>query len=425
MTSNFSYASVLSYNSGIHIQLPAEIGYVEVFKILIVNSSFFSMSQKVLSIISSGCTTNTNIMIKGCVFKDNIYLQTLAFQPILMKGEPPHIKVMLTFIHCQFFNNCGLILLSVDASLCQNSTNASFALSSKIIITNCSLFNNYLSLMKLHNTNPLLNTEICINRRVLTFGNCNDDESAKEIIRIENFDVRIRGPVYISNNQADFVIISIYCTYKTNVLFDGLIILSNNTADTVMEFYLSYVTFNGPVTVSQNHGVIILAHSSTVILNGPIVISMNDLCKIAMLLQYSDLLLSGSILFESNFCGIIITLVSADRESAYIEVMEYSEVTFRQNRINNLIVVETNYDYYNFYPPCLFQYVTWQIIPVTSPSHYAIIVSSDLSLNDWELFFYNYIKYCKWIPEAEFQDYKPKVINQQVIQFDHKFQHLK
>ena len=160
---------LLSYNTGIHIELPTEINHVEVFTILIVNSYFFSMNQKVLDIVSSGCITNTTIIIKGCVFKDNIYSQALVFQPILMKGELPHRNVILTFIKCQFFNNNGVMLLSVDASLC-DSINASFALSSKIVITNCSFCNNYLTLIKLHSTNPLIQAEIYVNGPIYIFG---------------------------------------------------------------------------------------------------------------------------------------------------------------------------------------------------------------------------------------------------------------
>ena len=124
-----------------------------------------------------------------------------------------------------------------------------------------------------------------------------------------------------------------------------------------------------------------LTHSCPVTLNGPIVISMNDLCESVMLLHYSDIFLSGNILFESNFCDKIVTLVSPSREAAYIEVMEYSNITFIQNGDGRLIVVVTDYDYYSFYPPCIFQYVTRQTTLVTSPSHYNIIISSDWLMN--------------------------------------------
>ena len=181
-----------------------------------------------------------------------------------------------------------------------------------------------------------------------------------------------------------------------------------------------------------------LIHTCSVILIGPIVISMNKASVSAMLLQFSYVLFTGSILFESNFCDKIITLVSQNRESAYIEVMEYSNITFSLNSNSSPIAVETNYNYYNIYPTCIFQYVTLKSVPLTifqfvtlqttsvaSPSHYTIIISADWLSISCELSFYHFFSHCKWIPKAEFQDRKPKVINQQIIQLQHKFWHLK
>ena len=421
MTNMDSYY-VLTSNVGIHIQLSVEMNFVNVFAILIANSSFYNMTQTVLDIIVTGCTSNTIIIIKNCTFRHNRYLQILANQHTMITGELPHLNVTLTFIKCQFFDNNGLILLSVDENLCWDSINTSFALSSKTVVTNCSFIYNHLKVIELLGKQPLVHAEIYFNGPIYIFRN-SDHRSASEIMLIENFNVHIKGPVYISENSANHVML-IY-SVDNIILFDGIIVVSNNKAGIIMVFYSSYVMFNGPLTVSQNLGTTMMIFACNVTLNGPIVISMNDLCESALLLQYSDILFIGSISFESNYCDKIITLVSQNRESAYIEVMEYSNITFSQNSNSSLIMVETDNNYYNIYPSCIFQYVTQQTTPVTSASHYTIIISTDQLSNTCELSFYHFFCHCKWIPEAEFQDHKPKVINQQIIQLEHKFQYLK
>ena len=414
-----------TYNMGIHIQVLLDINFVNVFAILIVNSSFFNMSQRVLDIFTNVCITNTVIMIENCTFRHNKCFHILDSQHTMINGTLSHHNVNLTFINCQFFDNNGLILLSVyiGARWCWNFINASFALSSKITITNCSFFNNYLTLIKFLCNNPLVHAEICFNGPVRISGNQNDRRTS-EIMHIVNFKVHIKGPVYISRNSA-YCVMSIYST-GNRILLDGIIFISSNAARTVMQFYKSYVIFNGPITVSQNMGTTMLMNKCNVTLIGPIVISMNRASVSTMLLQYSDVLFTGNILFESNYCNKIITLVSQNRESAYIEVMQYSNITFSKNRNSSPIVVETdNNNYYNIYPTCIFQYVTLETTSVALPSHYTITISADWLSYTCELSFYRFFSHCKWISEAEFQDHKPEVINQQIIQLQHKFQYLK
>ena len=177
---------VFTYNMGVHVLLPVEVNFVNVFTILIANSSFLNMSQRVLDIVTSGCITNTIIMIENCTFRHNKYSQVSANQHAMINGVLPHLNVILTFIKCQFFDNNGLILLSVDASLCRNLIYAPIGVSSKIVITNCSFFNNYLTLIKFLSDNPLVHAEICFNGPVHIFGNYNDRRNS-EILLIEKF----------------------------------------------------------------------------------------------------------------------------------------------------------------------------------------------------------------------------------------------
>ena len=426
ITSNDTYTSVLTYNTGIHIQISGEFNYVNVLIISIINSHFYSMNQRVLDITSSGCATITTINIEGCKFSHNKYLQILAPQPTMIRAELPHVNATLAFIDCKMFNNYGLILVSVDEDLCCNPMSAYFALSSNVIITNCSFLNNNLTLLKLISSTPLANVAVYINGPVYVVGSYSG-ESASEILRVEKLNVYMRGPVYILNNSADFIL-SYYSCDKiklfaniNSVLLDGLIVASNNKADTIMNFHHGDITFNGPTTISENIGTIILAQSCIVTLNGPIIISRNDLCESVMRLQYSDVLFIGEILFELNSCYNIIALVSIP-SSAYIEVMEYCNVTFSNNYDSNLIMVKTdNNNNYNINPLCVLQYVKWHSASVSLPSHYTIIISGSFP----ELSFYHFTSRCKWISTSQFQNYKPRAINQQIIQLDHEFQHLK
>ena len=76
------------------------------------------MTRGVLFIFTGECTANTIIMIKNCTFSHNKYLHVSADQYAMINGELPEVNVTLTFINCQFFDNDGLILLSVDAHFC-------------------------------------------------------------------------------------------------------------------------------------------------------------------------------------------------------------------------------------------------------------------------------------------------------------------
>ena len=125
---------------------------------------------------------------------------------------------------------------------------------------------------------------------------------------------------------------------------------------------------------------------------------MSDGCDYIFLLQYSDILFKEKILFQSNVCEQIIILKS-QKNSAYIKVVEYSNIIFTHNIYNNLIAVEI-VDNYNFNPFCVFQYVTLQnTSTVILPSHYSIIISEQYNC---KLSFQNFISHCQWIPTAVF-----------------------
>ena len=188
-----------------------------------------------------------------------------------------------------------------------------------------------------------------------------------------------------------------------------------------MQFQESYVTFNGILDISRNIGSLILTHSCNVTLNGTVTISMNHDCKYVMLIQYSQILFSKSILFESNWCDQII-IIRSSKEAAYIKVMEYSNITFSQNSYTNLITVDNKNDHYNFYPFCLFQFVSLHNTSGILPSHYTIIISDNF-MYKCELAFYHFASHCQWIHTAVFYGHNSRVINQEIIQFHQELQH--
>ena len=179
--------------------------------------------------------------------------------------------------------------------------------------------------------------------------------------------------MYISKSSATSVI----SIFSSHIFFNGLIAVYNNTVQTVlMQFQSSNVMFNGPITILDNVGSVIWTQSCNVTLNGPITISMNTNCDYVMLLQYSEVLFNNHILFMSNMCYQIIVL-KTHKEAIYFKVMEHSNITFTENNSSDLIAVKIDSDQYNFYPFCLFQYVTLQNTSVVLPSHYTVIISDN------------------------------------------------
>ena len=413
------------YGTGISIELPME--FPNILTIVIVNSYFYNMDQKVLDIISGTCATESIIKIKNCMFWSNSYFDMFAPQAAMVKARLSHFNVTLIFIDCEFLYNYKLILLSVEVYkvdlMCWDIT---CALSSTVAITNCSYFNNDWRLLKFFNSGIQKCANVYITGPVYIFESYSfgtyifdsyNDGSTLDIMHIENLIVHINGPMYMSNNFAD----SLISSYSSHILFNGLIEISNNTHNATMRFHSGHIIFHGPIIISGNVESIILTQLCNVMFNGPITIFMNEECKYVMLLQYSDILFNKQILFKSNLCQQIVVLKSPQK-SAYIRVMEYSNITFTRNNNSDLIVVDIDNNNYNFYPFCLFQYVALHNTSAILPSHYSITIS-DISVNKCELSFFHYIFHCNWISTAVFYNYKARDINQQIIELQQKQRH--
>ena len=121
---------------------------------------------------------------------------------------------------------------------------------------------------------------------------------------------------------------------KLNILLKSLHISSN------------YIK---PTTESD----MILLFNMNVRIAGTCNITKNRCSLSIMRLQSCDILLSGKIIFDKNNCAQVILL------DTYIKVMEYTNITFKDNSYqNNIISIqEIAQEYHQPYPFCFIQYI--------------------------------------------------------------------
>ena len=385
-------------------------------KIVITNSNFRNICNRILYIVANKHALNNTISIKNSTFENNINFHTRKLMSMI-SIEILHRYMTITFSNCQFYANVGTILISVKVNKhdhCKILNNPFCTLSSIIKIEKCTFGYNSCSLMKLFSTELLP----CVNVYINGLINIHDNDIEHYIYaHFENLTVHINGPISVSNNDEANTIMSVK---SADIIFNGPIIIRENAVGNIMMFKSSSILFNGILTVSNNKASIMQMHSSNVSFNGSVTIDGNQRCDYIMQFQFSDVLFGRSILILSNFCKQIITLKSHHNIS-YIKVMEYSNITFVHNNYSNLIAVETGTDYNNPYPFCLFQYVSLQNTSAILSSHYIIIISDNFQYKCESSM--NYLTvYCKWIPTAVFNGHNAVDINRQIIQSNQKHQ---
>ena len=420
--------------SGIYLLL-RPLQHINELTIIILNSHFHNINRKIVMIDGGRCTTKATITITNCMFEDNGYLNTHRpysyTMPVLINITLPNVNVTLILKNCKFYGNLmKLLSAEVLRAFHQSPLSTSCDLASKVVIMKCSLVTNKRTLLHISASGPpkcaniyIIGPIYIIENEVVGSYIIKKEvarSSSRFLINCDHVIAHVSGPVYVYKN----LVSSVISTYQSHVILNGVITMKRNRVNTVMQFQESYVTFNGPLYISENVGSVILTQSCNVTFNGPIRIIMNQNCEYIMLAQYSDILLTKTILFKSNLCHQIIVIKSR-QEAAYIKVMEYSNITFIQNNYTNLIAVDTNnVHYYNFYPFCLFQYVALQNTSVILPSHYTIIISDNF-IYKCKFSFYHFISHCKWIHTAVFYGHNSRIINQQIIQIHQELQHLR
>ena len=443
--------------AGILIKVPYTDMYNRTF--VISNSHFHHMIQRgIVEIHNDVYTVYTAVRIENCTFMHNKYSTDWLNTQIIIKVEVANINVTVTMVNCMFYNNHHLLLLSVAIEVYEKYVYRPLrpcsVFSSRIMITNCSSFNNHWKLLQLFSSSSLdsncakiyitgLNIVGIRIYRVLI----------PETIYIKHLSVHIHGPINISNN----CIYSIMFVSRSHIIFIGPITISKNScvdkslmsfdfstvlfngpisisgnlgfdaSTSIMSFEFSTALFNGSITISENSWSIIQTHSCSVKFDGSITITMNKVHKSIMTFQYSHrIIFKGKLLFQSNKCRQIIALKSLKRDAGiYIEVMENSNISFNLNKIvNKLVVIDIETKYYNFCLFCIFQFVTKQNTSAILPSHYTIIISENNFIKPelCTLSFRYLISNCEWIPKAVFYGHKPEIINQQIVRLDHRLE---
>ena len=197
--------------------------------------------------------------------------------------------------------------------------------------------------------------------------------------------------------------------FQVNVLLESLNILHN-----------SYNRFDRIKYID-----IISVTKVNVHLKGPIVVAYNHVFLSIMKFQSCDIIFSGMIIFDTNYCEQIMSL------DTHTKLTEYTNLIFVNNKYySKLINVERIEEPYPF---CLFQYISIINDKTTKEvlTHYNITINHNHIMNGsgFQLpsqnnscyaSFCHFTTHCKWLSSAIFRNYNPEDINKQIIQNDKK-----
>ena len=195
--------------------------------------------------------------------------------------------------------------------------------------------------------------------------------------------------------------------FQVHVLLDSLNILHNSYNQ------FDRIKYNDIISVTK-----VKVH-----INGPIIVAHNHVFLSIIKFQSCDILFSGMIIFDKNYCKQVMSL------DTHIKLNEYTNLTFVNNKYySKLITVERIEEPYPF---CLFQYIS-SINGSASEelqAHYNVIVNHNyivdrkgfqlpLQNNSCYVSFCHFTTHCKWLPSATFHNHSPEDINKQIIQND-------
>ena len=240
-----------------------------------------------------------------------------------------------------------------------------------------------------------------------------------------------------SNNIADYTFPDNWCIFPSIIGIRNCNFLENNgplidikgtkTLTCVVRF-----SSIGPFKIHKNNANsedLIRIYRTVVNMIGEALFSHNTHARNILLLHYCNVTVHKNISFAlSNHCDQVLTLES---EFAYIKVLENTNIEFVDNSYNNWLIKVIVQDYIP-YPPCFFQYFTYDAKEASNTllkdynvkfhhnsKHYMAnffrIEDDDSPVN---LRFNYYTFHCRWLPEAIFYGYHPGDINKQIIQTD-------
>ena len=302
----------------------------------------------------------------------------------------PTIKRIISITNCTF----GLINANAAIQILASPINQG------ITFTNSKFYCNEKNLIRVDVTLPPNNRFACrlvnyIHQQLLLavinirFINCQFRSNRQKVLTIEN---------------------KVVASHQVNVLFESLNILHNSYSQ------FKSIQYNDIISVTK----------ANIHIRGPINVAENHALLSIIRFQSCDILFSGKLTFDTNYCNEVISL------DTHIKVMEYANITFMYNKyFSKLITIESTEDYYQpLYPFCLFQYITMnsskmeELLP-----HYIIIInhnyntdSNGITLpqlnNNCSVSYCHFTSHCKWVPSAAFYNYSPKTVNKQIIQND-------
>ena len=175
------------------------------------------------------------------------------------------------------------------------------------------------------------------------------------------------------------------------------------------------ISMIGPIIIRHNWSLsninnhLILFINAIVDLHGPVIVSYNKAKERGILeLVSSEVFFYDKIIFKFNSCRQVCSL------DIYMKVMEYTNITFVDNKCSNKLIEVNNIDSKDDF--CLFQYMTFNNDTV-SPNNYIINVKNTLKTQqkNCSYMYYRFNPKCQWLPTAGFQSYDSEKINHQII----------
>ena len=412
----------------------------------------------------------------SCVI-ENVTFKNFGMVGENLIGESYLNEIYITHVTGQFCQGITLVYINYD----QLINNEYYLLMNKIYITvigngsKCYNFNEFLSagvqlIAREHAEKARITVSNSIFYRMHSTALyvISDCETSRTNISIYNclFDsiITINEPVvYIELPQYNNFISFNNCTFKSNYAEDSVVSILIKTEVVQCRFYFnnqilaipsnvyfreshfklnsgkilylkgSYNIQNttlyiiGPSNIIQNtakaehHTNLILIERIIVCIYGPLIISHNSATEFDVLQFVScELLFYGVIVFKSNVCDQVISL---NMQQPYIKVLEYTNITFNNNKCGNKLIgvaIKNGDSWYNY---CLFQYITFSKNATVTPNNYAInVISTSTTQEQCSFQYYHFNSKCEWLPNVTFQRYDSEIVNHQIIQIDQ--QHL-